>query len=102
MNGGPPDPQDPLSSGTVTLNNDLIESQLKGASPNTAYSSGQCPVFFGSSCYGLYDKNNENVFTTDSNGNISFSVAPDGLPGDIFQVFPPSRRAGFVGGFKVP
>jgi hypothetical protein len=102
LNGPAPGPQDPLSSGTVAMNNGMVEFKLNGASPGTAYSSSECPVYFGSSCYGLYDKNNQSAFTSDSSGNVSFAVVQDGVPGDIFQVFPPSGRTGFVGGFKVP
>ena len=102
VSGGPPGPQDLLGSGTVAFKSGMMQFQLKGASQNTTYTSSQCPTFFGSSCYGLYDLQNNAGFTTDGSGNVSFSVQTDSVPGDIFQVWPPSGRSGFVSGFKVP
>lgn len=101
MNGSP-GPQDPLNSGTVSWSNGMLLVDIKGAAANITYGTGQCPINFGSNCYLLYDKAGTSGFTTDANGNVSYSVMPDGVPGDIFEVDPPTGRAGFVAGFKVP
>lgn len=99
---GVPGTQDPLSSGTVTLTNGQLQFQLQGASPATNYGATECPTAFGSSCFQLVDSNHVSGFTTDSSGNVTFSVLQDGSAGDIFRIDAPTGRAGFVGGFKVP
>jgi hypothetical protein len=99
---GAPGPQDPLTSGTVTLSGTAVQVQMTGASPNSTYTAGECPLFFGSSCYQLNDSQNQSGFTTDGNGSVTFSVLQDGVPGDIFDVAQPTGHAGFVAGFNVP
>jgi hypothetical protein len=95
-------PQDRLASGTLQFAYGLIQVQLIGASPNTAYSATQCPLFFGSDCYLLYTGNDGGYFTTDGNGNVSFSVTTDGIGEDIFSVDPSQNAFGFIAGFQVP
>ncbi len=102
INNFVPSSQDPLSSGTIRWSNNMLQEDLKGASPNTTYGAGECPIYFGSNCYALYDQNMNSAFTTDANGDVSFSVSLDGVSGDILEVDAPADRAGFVAGFKVP
>jgi hypothetical protein len=103
VNGATPGPQDPLTSGSVSLQSGgILQFQITGASPNSTYSAGECPTFFGSSCYALYNSQGVGGFTTDANGNVTFTVLWDQLFGDILTVDPPSGRSGFIAGFKVP
>jgi hypothetical protein len=103
LNGGTPGPQDPLSRGTITLlSGGTLQVQISGASPNSTYSIGQCPTFFGSSCYALYNSQGIGGFATDASGNVSFTVLWDQQFGDIFTVDAPSGRSGFIAGFMVP
>ncbi len=102
INNFVPTSQDPLSSGTVEFASGAFQFKLQGASPNTTYSAGECPTYFGSSCYTLVGANSNSAFTTDSSGNAIFAALQDGTAGDIFEVDAPGTRAGFVAGFKVP
>jgi len=100
---GTPPAQGPLASGTAKLANGMLQVQMTGALPNTFYGGGECPLFFGSSCYTLYDTNNTSGFKTDGNGNLSFTVQLDGVTGDIFTVDTQGNSdAGYIAGFKVP
>jgi hypothetical protein len=100
---GNPGPQDPLSSGGVSLSNgNVIQVQLTGAAPNVAYSTGECPTYFGSDCYALYNSQGQGSFNTNSSGDVSYSVLQDNVPGDIFTVSQQTGHAGFVSGFNVP
>lgn len=99
---GAPGPQDPLTSGTVTVSGTTVQVQMTGTAPNSTYAAGECPLFFGSSCYELVNSQNQSGFTTDGNGNVIFSVLQDGVPGDIFDVGQLADHAGFVAGFNVP
>jgi methionine-rich copper-binding protein CopC len=96
--------QDPLTSGSITLSAGALQYTLTGAAPNTAYSAGEClTIAIGdSSCYELYTSQNQGAFTTDANGNVTFSVLDDGEGGDMLQAFSSSGKAGFIGGFTVP
>jgi hypothetical protein len=96
INGFHPSSQDPLTDGTVKWVTGSLQFDLKEASPSTTYGAGECPIFFGSNCYTLYDASSNGAFTTDASGNITFTVLPDGVPGDIFEINPPGDRAGFV------
>lgn len=102
LNGPSPGPQDPLSSGTVTLVSGAIQFVINGAMPDSVYTATECPTFFGSSCYALYDSQRNGNFTTDANGNVTFTVLWDQTAGDIFEVDPSAARTGFVAGFRVP
>lgn len=93
-------PQDPLSSGSVTFSSGSLQFQVTGALPNTTYSSAECALNLGSSCYELYSSQGGSGFTTDSGGNVTFSVLQDGNGGDVFEINPPTGT-GFVGGFRV-
>jgi len=97
-------PQDPLTSGSITLSGGALQYTLAGAAPNTSYSAGEClTIAIGnSSCYTLYNNQNVSGFTTDANGNVTFSVLDDGEGGDMLQAFSSSGKAGFIGGFSVP
>jgi hypothetical protein len=100
---GPVPPQAPLNSGTITFTNGNMQIQFTGGLPNTTYAGGECPLFFGSSCYTLYNSNQQSGFQSDANGNLTFSVLPDGVFGDIFSVdIQGNSDAGYIGGFKVP
>ena len=100
---GPTPPQAPLSSGTITFTNGNMQIQFTGGLPNTTYAGGECPLFFGSSCYTLYNSNQQSAFQSDASGNLTFSVLPDGVFGDIFTVdIQGNSDAGYVGGFSVP
>ena len=44
----------------------------------------------------------QSQFTTNAQGNVSFTVEQDGMYGDIFLTEPPSCGSGFIGGFTVP
>jgi hypothetical protein len=96
-------PQDPLSSGSITLSNGSFQFQLIGAAPNAIYSAGECPLNAGSNCYALYDKQGTTgSFTTNGSGDVTFSVLNDGLFGDILSVNRPFGDAvGFEGGFLI-
>ena len=110
--------QDPLSSGSVTLlPSGLFQFQLSGAAPNTIYSADYCPLSMGffmgtlwspANCDTLFDSqtfiSNSDKFTTDDNGNVTFSVLPDASPyGSVFEIGSPSIGSQqFVGGFLVP
>jgi hypothetical protein len=89
-----------LRSGSVTFSNGSLQFQVTGASPHTTYSSAECALNLGSSCYELYSSQGGGGFTTDGGGNVTFSVLQDGSGGDIFEVNPPTG-SGFVGGFMV-
>ena len=95
--------QAPLTSGTVTFSNGTLQFVLAGTSPNTFESAVECGLPVGtSSCYALYSSTNLTGFTTDGSGDVTFSVLPDGLFGDMLSVNPTADSAGFIGGFVVP
>lgn len=96
--------QDPLTSGSITLSSGAIQYTLTGALPNASYSAGECATIYigNSSCYGLYNGQNAGSFTTDTNGDVTFSVTTDGVGGDMLQVASSTGTAGFIGGFTVP
>lgn len=95
-------PQDPLHSGSIALSNGSLQFQLSGATPNATYSASECPLYYGSDCYGLSDKNT-GEFTTDGSGNVTFSVPSDGVTGDFFSVGRTGTGSeGYEGGFLIP
>jgi hypothetical protein len=103
LKGATPGPQDPLASGSVSLQSGgNLQFQITGATPNSTYSPGECPTFFGSSCYALYNSQGVGGFTTDASGNVTFTVLWDQLFGDILTIDAPAGRSGFIAGFKVP
>ncbi len=93
-------PQDPLSSGSVIFSSGSLQFQVTGALPNTTYTSAECALNLGASCYELYSSQGGGGFTTDGCGNVTFSVLQDGNGGDVFDINPPTGT-GFVGGFTV-
>jgi hypothetical protein len=96
-------PQDPLTSGTVTYSSGSLQFVLTGTSPNTVISAGESTNYLGSSnSYGLYNSQGQGNFTTDAQGNITFTVLQDNDTGDMFIVFPQNDGVGFIGGFSVP
>jgi hypothetical protein len=96
--------QSPLTSGSVTYtaSSQTLQFTLKGALPNMAYTSAEDGVLGGSSSYLLYNSQMQSAFTTDSSGNVTFTVLQDGTAGDIFEVAPNNSDAGLIGGFSVP
>ena len=95
--------QSPLTSGTVTFSNGTLQFTLAGTSPNTVETAVECSLPLGNSfCYTLYSSASVSGFTTDGSGNVTFSVLPDGLFGDMLSVNPSENSAGFIGGFVVP
>lgn len=96
-------PQSPLTSGSVTYSNGSLQFTLKGAAPDTTYTSGEDGVLGGSSSYLLYNSAGQSAFTTDSSGDVTFTVLQDGTAGDIFTVDTNSNSgAGYIAGFSVP
>ena len=102
--GGPPPAQDPLQTGSVNwMLNGQLKFQLMGAKPNTGYYASQCPIFRGSDCYGVQQPNGNFIFTTDQNGDVSYSAPPGtNIPEDIFYVDDYATGFGFIAGFSVP
>ena len=98
--------QGPLTSGSVTYTSSTqsLLFTLTGASPDTIYTSGEDGVLGGSSSYLLYTSSNQSAFTTDSSGDVTFTVLQDGTAGDIFTVDTNNVNsgAGYVAGFTVP
>jgi len=94
-------PQDPLTSGSVNLSNGSFQFQLTGAVPNAIYSATACELIAGSSCYQLDNSQSISGFTTNGNGDVTFTVLDNG-PGDIFSVGRIGSADGFEGGFLVP
>lgn len=96
-------PQGPLTSGSVTYSKGQIVFTMAGASPDTSFETDETPILGGSETYQLYGSNHQSSFTTDANGNLTFSVLPDGMGGDFFEITPVnSSTVGFIGGFTVP
>ena len=87
-------PQDPLTSGHVTVANGTATINVAGAAPMVMYDvilqgSG------GSSSYG------EGKLSTDANGNGNAQLKLSGDPGSVFR-FTRTGANGFVTGFRVP
>jgi hypothetical protein len=95
-------PQDPLGSGSITLSSGALQFQLSGAVPAATYSAVECPTDAGSDCYALYNSQGMGGFATNGSGNVTFSVLPDAVTGDIFTVGNTgSGSLGFEGGFLI-
>lgn len=95
--------QAPLTSGSVVYSKGTLQFTLSGASPGTTYTSTENALALGGSySYVLATAQKQSAFTTDSKGNISFTVLQDGIFGDIFTVEPQNNTVGYVGGFSVP
>ncbi len=97
-------PQDPLTSGSVTFSNGMVQFAMNGASAGTIWDSNVSENYYIDSS-GTYVISQ---FSTSASGSASSSGT---LPtnGDIFQVVPgitsggeQEPGAGFIGGFKVP
>jgi len=101
--GGTSGPQGPLTSGTVTLSNGTsLQFVLTGATSNTTYTTVETTNPLGSSNgYELYNSQGIGGFTTDSSGDVTFTVLQDDYFGDMFEVFSPTAAAGYIGGFSV-
>jgi hypothetical protein len=96
-------PQDPLTSGTVTYSSGSLQFVLTGTSANTSISSVETDDYIGSSSsYALLSSQNQGAFTTDSQGDVTFTVLQDNDAGDLFVAVPQNSGAGFIGGFSVP
>jgi hypothetical protein len=93
--------QSTLTSGSVTYSSGSLQFKLAGVSPNTTYTSTEAGVLGGSSSYLLYNTQMQSAFTSDAQGNLTFTVLQDGTAGDIFLANP-NNDAGFIGGFSVP
>lgn len=99
--GNPPSqlPQDPLSSGTVSLANGNVTITVKGATPNATYDVMQCGS--PTQCY------HQATLVTDASGNGSLTFPTLARPATDFDI---ARRdsmfaniaSGFLNGFKVP
>ena len=95
--------QDPLTSGTVTYSNGSLQFVLMGTSPTTAVSSVESDNYLGSSSnYALENSQGQGSFTTDSKGDVTFTVLQDNDAGDLFVASPQNSGSGFIGGFSVP
>ena len=96
--------QGPLTSGSVTYSSGSLQFTLTGASPDTVYTSTEAGVLGGSSSYLLYNSAGQSAFTTNSSGDVTFTVLQDGTAGDIFTVDTNNANsgAGYIGGFSVP
>jgi hypothetical protein len=94
-------PQAPLKSGTVTYSsspapNGSLQFTITGAPPNApieAAEGGLVPYDY----YAI-----GGTYTTNSEGDVTFTVPPSGEGGDIFDVGPQNGQAGWEGGFYVP
>jgi hypothetical protein len=87
----------------VTYTNGLLEFVLTGTSPDTAISATESGTYLGSSSsYALSSSQDQGSFTTDSKGDVTFTVMQDNDAGDLFVAVPQNNGAGFVGGFSVP
>lgn len=94
--------QAPLTTGAVLYANGSLEFVLEGAPANTSVGSSENALGLGSSdSYVLYNSQNQDNFTTDSNGDVSFSVLQDGVFGDLFEVSL-NGGDGYLGGFSIP
>lgn len=92
-------PQEPLSSGTVTVTGGTVTFAVKGAEPSTFYTGNESETTFldGSGTYVVAS------LTTDAQGNGSGSGQISGTNGgDMFQLEPQYKGAGYIGGFAVP
>ncbi|MFP5234580.1 MAG: Ig-like domain-containing protein [Acidobacteriota bacterium] len=91
-------PQEPLTSGTVTVSNGNMVFTLKGSAPNTSFMAFESETVYtqSSGTYGV------STMTTDAQGNASSTASTNaGSGGDMFQVEPQSG-AGYTAGFAVP
>ncbi len=96
-------PQAQLTSGTVTYTNGSLQFVLNGAPADLTFTSSENGDGLGSSdSYMLYNSQNQSGFTTDSQGNLTFTVLQDGVFGDLFEVSAQSSYDGYLGGFSVP
>lgn len=101
-------PQAQLKSGTISYSsspapNGSFQFTLTGAAPNTTWTAVEGGIVTGGSeNYELFDSQKNSNFTTDSQGNVTFTVLPDGVGGDILSTGPTLSEQGYVGGFSVP
>jgi methionine-rich copper-binding protein CopC len=101
LEGSPVANQAPLTSGTITYSsspqpNGSLQFVLTGAPPNDTIEAaeGGLPSDDYYSIGGTY--------TTDSAGDVTFTVSPSGNGGDIIDVSPQNGQVGWEGGFSVP
>ena len=103
--GSPPPPQDPLETGSVGLTSTgLLYVSLTGAAPNAAYEASQCPLVDGSDCYAVETLGQNFAFTTDKNGDATYTAGlGTDIPEDIFSVGQSFNQGiGFTAGFRIP
>jgi hypothetical protein len=96
------------TNGTVTYSNSPAPNgsfsiTLTGAAPNTGYQAVEEDLYDGSGDYVLYDSNKQGTFTTDSAGDVTFTVLPSGSGGNQFDIEQASGTGQvYAAGFVVP
>jgi hypothetical protein len=95
----PTTPQDPLSSGRVTISGSTAQVTLQGAVPNAIYNLTLCTLGDGSGCF-----QQSTTIPTDVNGNVNISIPITQEGGDIILVERTATPAGFgfIAGFQSP
>jgi hypothetical protein len=92
-------PQDPLSSGRVTISGSTAQVTLQGAVPNAIYNLTLCTLGDGSGCF-----QQSTAIPTDASGNVNIGIPITQEGGDIILVERTATPAGFgfIAGFKSP
>lgn len=106
VNTGSPD----SANGTISYSNSpapngSLTFTITGGQANTYYGALQRDLIYDSHSYGLTNSQSQGFFTTDSSGNVTFTVLPDSSGGDIFGVLRHSSVGDiedYTGGFLVP
>jgi hypothetical protein len=95
----PTTPQDPLSSGRVTISGSTAQVTLQGAVPNATYNLTLCTLGDGSGCF-----QQSTAILTDAGGNVNISIPIIQEGGDIILVERTATPAGFgfIAGFQSP
>jgi Bacterial Ig-like domain len=93
-----------LNNGSITYSNGSFVIVLNGAAPNTSFSVTESGIPLGTSeSFELVDSQGNGSWTTDANGDVTFTVLDDGYGGDMLEIFQNTGTgAGFIGGFSVP
>jgi hypothetical protein len=92
-------PQDPLSSGRVTISGSNAQVTLQGAVPSATYNLTLCTLADGSGCF---QQSTPIITDISGNANISIPITQEG--GDIILVERSAMPAGFgfIAGFQAP
>jgi hypothetical protein len=95
-------PQAPLTSGTITFStspapNGSLQFVLTGGPANDPSIEVAEGGLFPYDYYGVGGS-----YATNGSGDVTFTAAPSGMGGDIFDVSPQNGDAGWEGGFSVP